>query len=60
MLCKKCMTVMKTGTAYEQNKNGRSSARRYHECKKCHDRVYTKELNFQEYMDKASEKCRNR
>lgn len=60
MLCKRCLTVMATGTTYEQNKDGKSSARRFHECKKCHDKVYTKEPNFQECMSKASEKCRNR
>lgn len=60
MLCRKCMIVMATGTTYEQNKNGRSSARRFYECKKCHDKVYTKEPNFQKCMNKASEKCRNK
>lgn len=60
MLCKKCMFVMETGTTYEQNKDGKPSAKRFHECKRCHDKVYTKETNFQEYMNKASEKCRNR
>ncbi len=54
------MTVMETGTTYEQNKEGKSLAKRFHECKKCHDKVYTKEPNFQKYMSKASEKCRNR
>ncbi len=60
MICKKCMTVMETGTTYEQNKNGKHSARRYNECKKCGDRVYTNEPNFQECIIKVSEKCRNR
>lgn len=60
MLCKRCMTVMETGTTYEQNKNGKSSAKRFHKCKKCHEKVYTKEPNFQECMSKASDKCRNR
>lgn len=60
MLCKRCMVVMGTGTTYEQRKDGKSSSRRFHECKKCHDRVYTKEPNFQEYMNKALDKCRNR
>lgn len=60
MLCKRCAMVMRAGTTYEQNKDGKSFARRYHECKKCHDKVYTKELNFQEFMNKASEKYRNR
>lgn len=59
MLCKRCMIVMGTGTTYEQNENGGSSAKRFHECKKCRDKVYTKEPNFQEYMGKMSEKCRN-
>ena len=59
MLCKRCMTVMGTGTTYEQIKDGKSSARRYYECKKCHDKVYTKEHNFQECMNKATDGCRN-
>lgn len=60
MLCKRCMTVMGTGTTYEQRKDGKSSSRRYYECKKCHDKVYTKEPNFQEYMNKAADGCRNK
>lgn len=60
MLCKRCMNVMKTGTRYEQNKDGKYSAGRFYECKKCYDKVYTKESNFHEYMSKASEKCRHR
>lgn len=59
MLCKRCMIVMGTGTTYEQKKDCKPSFRRFHECKKCHDKVYTKEPNFQEYMVKASERCRN-
>ncbi len=62
MLCKRCMTVMRTGTTYEQKKDGKSSFKRYYECKnkKCRHRVYTKEANFQEFMSRASEKCRNK
>lgn len=61
MICKRCMTVMGTGTTYEQRKGGnRPSAKRFHECKKCGDKIYTKEPNFQEYMSKVSEKCKNR
>lgn len=60
MLCKRCMTVMEPGTTYEQRKDGKSSARRFYKCRKCHDKVYTKEPNFQECMSKASERCRNR
>ncbi len=29
MLCKRCMTVMATGTTYEQRRDGKSSARRF-------------------------------
>lgn len=59
MLCRRCMTVMETGTTYEQRKgDNKPSARRFHECKKCGDKVYTKEPNFQECMNKASEKSR--
>lgn len=55
------MVVMGVGTTYEQKKgDSKSSARRFHECKNCHDKVYIKEPNFQEYMSKASEKCRDR
>lgn len=53
------MTVMKTGTTYEQKKDDKPSIRRFHECKKCHDKVYTKEPNFQEYMSKALDGCRS-
>ena len=53
------MAVMGTGTTYEQNKDGKFAARRFHECKKCHDKVYTKELNFQKYMNIASGEHRN-
>lgn len=60
MLCNRCMVVMGTGTTYEHRKDGRSSARRYYECKKCHDKVYTKEPNFQEYMSRASDGYKNR
>lgn len=60
MLCKRCMIVMRTGTTYEQRKDDKSSARRFHKCKKCNDKVYTKEPNFQEHMNKTLEKSRNR
>ncbi len=59
MLCKRCMNVMGTGTTYQQKKDGKFLARRFHECKKCRDKVYTNEPNFQEYMSRISEKCRN-
>ena len=53
------MTVMGTGTTYEQRKgDGKTSARRFYECKKCHDKVYIKEPNFQECMGRISEKSR--
>lgn len=60
MLCKKCMTAMESGTIYEKDKVGKTSARRFHECKKCHDKVYTKEYNSQECMSKSSKNCGNR
>ena len=59
MLCKNCMVTMGIGTTYEQKKDGKTAARRFHECKKYHNKVYTKELNFQEYMNKASDERRN-
>ncbi len=61
MLCRRCMTVMEIGTRYEQNRGqNKPSHRRYFECGKCHDRVYTNGPNFQEYMNKALEKNRDR
>lgn len=60
MLCKICMNVMETGITYEQNKERKSSAKRFYECKKCHDKIYTKELNFHKFLSKASERCRNK
>lgn len=54
MLCKTCMTVMKTGTAYHPKKDERDSGyKRFHECKKCGDKIFTNEPNFQEFMNKA-------
>ena len=46
----------RSGITYEQRKDGKSSARRYYECKKCHDKVYTKEPNFQDFIVKESNK----
>ena len=61
MLCKRCMAVMGTGTTYEQRKGkDKLLARRFHECKKCGDKVYAKEPNFQECINKASEKSRRK
>ena len=52
---------MSSGTTYGRRKgDDKSLARRFYECKKCHDKVYTKEPNFQEIMVKASEKSKNR
>lgn len=59
MLCNRCTVIMGTGTTYEQRKDGRSSAKRYYECKKCHDRVYSKEANFHELLAKESERSKN-
>lgn len=57
MLCKRCMTVMESGTSYEQKKGqGKPSHRRYFECGKCHDRVYTNTPNFQEMLERVKEK----
>lgn len=45
------MTVMGTGTTYERKKNqDKPSARRFYECKKCGDKIYTKGFNFQECL----------
>lgn len=60
MLCKRCMTVMGTGTRYEQNKEGKLSTKRFYECKKCHDKIFTKGSNFQEWIIKASKSSRDK
>lgn len=60
MLCKRCMVVMGTGTRYEQKGQDKPSHRRYFECGKCHDKIYTNSLNFQEMLKKESEKRRNK
>lgn len=51
---------MESGTTYEKDKTGKISARRFHECKQCHDKVYTKEYNSQESVGNALDKCRKR
>ena len=55
------MVVMETGTRYEQKK-GQSKPlhKRFCECKKCGDRIYTNAPNFQEILANESEKNRNR
>lgn len=61
MLCRRCNSIMKTGTRYEQRKGQtRLSHKRYFECRKCHDRVYTNTSNFQELLVKEKDKNRNK
>ncbi len=62
MICRRCMVVMRTGTRYEQSEEKKDSLshKRYFECRKCHDRVYTNAPNFQDTMTRALEKSRNR
>lgn len=61
MQCRRCKVDMGTGTTYEQRKgDDKLSARRFYECKKCNDRVYTKEPNFQEIMAQVPKKNRSR
>ena len=52
MLCKRCRVVMETtGTTYEQKRGkDKTSHKRFCECKKCGDRVYTDAPNFQEML----------
>lgn len=56
MLCKRCMTVMGTGTTYEQRKDGRLLTRRFRKCKKCGEEIYIKESTFPECMEKVTKK----
>ena len=52
---------MGMGTRYEQKKGmDQPSHKRYYECKKCRDRVYTSSPNFQEVLVKETEKSRNK
>lgn len=60
MQCKRCMVIMTSGTTYERRKDGKTSSKRFYECKKCHDKIYTKEPNFQEYIDRLLDGCINR
>lgn len=60
MLCKICMNAMGTGITYEQNKERKSSDKRFYGCKKYHDKIHTKELNFHKFLSKASERWRNK
>ncbi len=47
MLCKRCMVTMRMGTEYYSPKMiGDKGCRGFYECRKCHNRVYTKESNF--------------
>lgn len=46
---------MVAGTSYEK-----ASHRRYFECGKCHDRVYTNAINFQEMLEKEFDKSRSK
>lgn len=55
------MTVMKPGTTYDQRKrDNKPLVRRFHECKRCGEKIYTNESNFQECMSKALDKCRSK
>lgn len=50
---------MGAGTRYEQRKErDKPSHRRYFECGKCHDRIYTNSANFQEMLKRESKKNR--
>ncbi len=61
MWCKKCKIIMGTGTEYHPKKDNRDKGyRRYHECRRCGEKIFTKEPNFQESINKVSEKCRNK
>lgn len=61
VLCKKCMTVMETGTEYYPKKDKRDRGyKRFYECKKCNDKIFTKEPNFQEYMNRATDENVNK
>lgn len=60
MLCKKCLIVMNTGTTYTMEKDGKESAKRFCECKRCGDRIYTKESSLQEGIGRLFKKHRHR
>lgn len=59
MWCKRCMNVMRCGTEYHPKKSKDDKGYiRYHKCKICGDKIFTNEPNFQECMNKATEKNR--
>lgn len=60
MLCRDCNVVMKTGTSYQQKKNGKDKGwKRYNECPKCHTKLYNNSPNFQEILEHTMEKSRS-
>lgn len=40
------MTIINLDTSYKKNKDGKLFSRRFYECKKCHNRFYSKEPHF--------------
>lgn len=57
MLCKKCMIVMEAGTQYHPKKGEKDKGyHRFYRCKKCGNKIFTKEPNFQECMRRELEK----
>ncbi len=57
MWCKKCMIVMRAGTEYYPKIDNKGKGyRRYYECRRCGKKIFTKEPNLQECINKGLEK----
>lgn len=61
MLCKRCMTIMRTGTTYEPKKDGNGqTSKRFSQCPKCHEKIYKNSFNFQETLVREFDKRRSK
>lgn len=62
MLCKRCMSVMRTGTVYRPKKNKNDiGCQKYTECLKCKYRKYYKNVqNIQDVLENETSKKRRK
>ena len=55
MKCRYCKVEMISGTTYKRKKNKDDKGyKRFRECPKCKDKIYTNTANFQEALTKNS------
>ena len=54
--CRYCKVEMIPGTTYRRKRNKNDKGcKRFHECPKCKDKVYTNTANFQEMLERTIE-----